>query len=396
MTVKGLFGFLVASTLLAVSAAPAFAQPPKDTLILEGNATQGGSSPTANGANVVYAFTTTECTSLSDTLNLSLRIDNTDGSLGSSYTISFVANGDDSDIVATLPASFSLIDDGVAVSKQIPISIGLLPAGDYSLNIMINTNPGGSAISQPNPSKVHILLHVDECQATAPTCFFTDSGGNFLTDCEGDFVSESSGGRFEIVSGKGKKTVVATNPGQFYYNYLWTNPGGEVEVQILLNGLSANIRPHGANAVHAFTFDTSGFTQDQAAFEMVNKDGTPCGPSGPCTITVGEGETLWVTWHLEVRHGRSNRPERGRDVRGGCGGNHGLRAAGTGQRQQRRGRTDLRCPGAGLQQELGGHSPHLAEGGGPSGPSAFAVDAEQQAGEVGGPRREGAQGTAAT
>ena len=279
-TVKGLFAFLVASTLLAVSAAPAFAQPPKDTLILEGNATLGGASPTVNGANVEYAFTTTDCTSLSDTLNLSLRINNTDGTLGSSYTISFVANGDDSDIVATLPADFSLIDDGVAVSKQIP-------------------------------SKVHILLHVDECQATTPTCFFTDSGGNFLTDCEGEFVSESTGGRFQIVSGKGKKTVVATNPGQFYYNYLWTNPGGEVEVQILLNGLSANMRPHGANAVHAFTFDTSGFTQDQAAFEMVNKDGTPCGPSGPCTITVGEGETLWVTWHLEYVTGGPTDPSAG-------------------------------------------------------------------------------------
>ena len=312
MTVKRLVGFLVASTLLAVSTAPASAQPAKDTLILEGNATVGGSNPTVNGANVVYAFTTTTCTSLSDTLNLSLQINNTDGSAGSSYTVSFVANGDDSEIVPTLPTSFTLTDDGVAVSKQIPIAIGQLAAGDYSLNIMINTDPGSSAISQPNPSKVHILLHVDECQATAPSCFFTDSEGNFLTDCEGELVSESTGGRFQIIGGgKGKKTVVATNPGQFYYNYLWTNPGGEVEVQILLNGLSSNMRPHGANAVHAFTFDTSGFTQDQAAFEMVNTDGTPCGPSGPCTISVGEGETLWVTWHLEYVTGVPVNPAHG-------------------------------------------------------------------------------------
>lgn len=32
---------------------------------------------------------------------------------------------------------------------------------------------------------------------------------------------------------------------------------------------------------------------------MVNQDGTPCGPSGPCTVTVGAGQVLWVTWHLE-------------------------------------------------------------------------------------------------
>ena len=55
----------------------------------------------------------------------------------------------------------------------------------------------------------------------------------------------------------------------------------------------------------------AGFTQDQAAFEMVNKDGTPCGPSGPCTITVGEGETLWVTWHLEYVTGGPTNPSAG-------------------------------------------------------------------------------------
>jgi hypothetical protein len=51
--------------------------------------------------------------------------------------------------------------------------------------------------------------------------------------------------------------------------------------------------------VHAKTFNTSGFTQDLDAFDMVNQDGTPCGPYGPCTINVGQGESLWVTWHLE-------------------------------------------------------------------------------------------------
>jgi hypothetical protein len=117
-----------------------------------------------------------------------------------------------------------------------------------------------------------------------------------LTDCSGADVTTNLGGTFAIVpNAKGK--IVATNPGQFYYNLIWTNPGGSQAVTINLSAI--NLAPQGANAVHALTFNSSGFTQDASAFDMVNEDGTPCGPSGPCTINVATGETLWVTWHLE-------------------------------------------------------------------------------------------------
>jgi hypothetical protein len=43
----------------------------------------------------------------------------------------------------------------------------------------------------------------------------------------------------------------------------------------------------------------TGFTADLAGFDLVNGDGTPCGPTGPCTVTVPSGQYLWVTWHLQ-------------------------------------------------------------------------------------------------
>ena len=53
-----------------------------------------------------------------------------------------------------------------------------------------------------------------------------------------------------------------------------------------------------ANAVHAMVFNSEGFVVDVNNWDMVNQDGTPCGPNGPCTITVDAGMVLWVTWHL--------------------------------------------------------------------------------------------------
>ncbi len=43
---------------------------------------------------------------------------------------------------------------------------------------------------------------------------------------------------------------------------------------------------------------TTGFTDPLADWLFVNSSGQPCGPSGPCTITVPANDTLFVTWHL--------------------------------------------------------------------------------------------------
>jgi len=92
--------------------------------------------------------------------------------------------------------------------------------------------------------------------------------------------------------------IVSTNPGQFYYNMIWTNNAATPEA-VTINLAANNLVPMGANSVHAMTFNSGGFTQNASSFDMVNTNGVPCGPSGPCTITVAAGDTLWVTWHLQ-------------------------------------------------------------------------------------------------
>ena len=137
------------------------------------------------------------------------------------------------------------------------------------------------------------------------TCFFTDSNFLTLTDCSGASVTGKTGGRFQVVS-NAKKIATATNPGQFYYNMLWSNTTGSdqsVTVNLTPSGLipsNTNSLLHPiAQAAHAYFFDTAtGFTDPLADWLFVNSSGQPCGPSGPCTITVPANDTLFVTWHL--------------------------------------------------------------------------------------------------
>lgn len=283
---------------IAVGVMVLFAQPAmaaKDTLTTTANDSGNGSTPDGKGDNWIYAYALSCNSSLSDTLDLDLMITNTKDPSGQFYNISFSATGETGLLHATLPSSFDLYDTGSSVKKYIPITTDSLAPGDYDIKIHINTPPG--ALTEPNPKDIQVKIHVNECTGSEPSCFFTDSNGDFLAGCDGELVSENTGGTFMLVNKK-NGTIVATNPGQFYYNYIWTNDGDGVDVQVNLNNW-VNLVPHGANAVHAYTFGPSGFTQNVEAFDMVNNDGTPCGPSGPCTINVGAGETLWVTWHLE-------------------------------------------------------------------------------------------------
>jgi len=304
IALAGIFAMLVSG--IAMAAAPS-----KDTLQVTAQTSTGGAAPTVVGSNWTYAYTLSCNQTLSDTLPVELMISNTNSSSSTeSYDIGFSKSGDTADIFTTgfdFSETFSLGDDANAVTKNIPISSGVLAPDDYTLNINITTPPG--KLTEPNPKDIKVNVHVEECTASAPSCFFTDSEGDFLADCSGELVSTSEGGTFMLVNKK-NGTTVATNPGQFYYNYLWTNSGEALDVEIQLDGL-VNLAPKGANAVHAYTFGPSGFTQSVEAFDMVNNDGTPCGPDGPCTVHVGAGETLWVTWHLAYEGIGSSHPEAG-------------------------------------------------------------------------------------
>jgi hypothetical protein len=240
-----------------------------------------------------YAITLPSGSSLSDTFPVDLSVSNTNSTTPQSYTIKMNAVGSSTLTAgASVPTGFSLTDNGAVTTENVVVSTGTLPDGNYNLNIQIDSDPAGQLTTDHNT--IHIQVVVGS--SSTMDCFLTSSDFLFLTDCTGADVNGSSGGTFQIVS-NAKGRVVATNPGQFYYNAIWLNTGATRSIQINLG--QTNLSTMGANSVHAMTFDATGFTADLAGFDLVNGDGTPCGPTGPCTVTVPSGQYLWVTWHLQ-------------------------------------------------------------------------------------------------
>lgn len=293
-------GLAVATIVLGVRAtmSAAGAPPPsKDTFSMTALTSSNGVVPTSNGnpSEWFYAYCTSASTPVIDTLHTSQVVTNTNGVTPQSYTVTYSGVGGLlSAFTLPSPASFSMSDNGAAVMKDIGLNTGILAPGTYAGQIQIDATPASGI--QPSHTTVHVQVTVgDGCGGGSSSCFFTDSDYNLLHDCAGAEVTGNSGGTFQIVA-NGKK-ITATNPGQFYYNMIWTNPGATQDVQINLN--ASNLTPMGANSVHAYVFDTAGFSANLTSWELVNSNGTPCGPSGPCTVNVPLGKTLWVTWHLE-------------------------------------------------------------------------------------------------
>jgi len=305
--------------LALVAAGQLVAQPPKDTLVVTAQTSFGSAgsvSPTVPGNapnQWFYAFSLSSGGSLSQTFPVDFQLNNTNNNTPQSVTVSFNAVGGLGGSV-TVPGSFSISDNGVTQSYNITISTGALAPGDYGANVQVKANPN---VQMPHDT-IHIQVHV----SNGVSCFLTDSDFNLLKDCSGADVTTNSGGTFLIVA-NAKGRVVATNPGQFYYNVIWPNPGSATTVTVTFS--SSGLSPQGANAVHALTFTSSGFVDDFSNWDMVNQDGTPCGPSGPCTITVGAGETLWVTWHLSF----SGIGQSASGISASCPGNVTVSATGT-------------------------------------------------------------------
>lgn len=313
----------IAALFLALALAGATtlaAAPPKDTLQVTAQTSYGSAgsvSPTVPGNapnQWFYAFSLSAGGSLSQTFPVEFQLDNTNSTLGQSVMVSFNPVGFLGPFI-TVPASFSISDNSVPVTYNIVISTPALQPGDYVGNVQIRARPD---VTMPHDT-IHIQVHVN---SDPTSCFLTDSDFNLLTDCSGTPVTGNSGGTFLIV-GNSKGRVVATNPGQFYYNMIWSNFGGPQTLTINLSATGLN--PQGANAVHALVFNPSGFVIDASNWDMVNQDGTPCGPTGPCTISVPAGHVLWVTWHLS--YAGIGRPSAG--ISSSCPGNVSVSATGT-------------------------------------------------------------------
>ncbi len=298
---KSFKGVAVLVLLLAVIALPAFAaQSVPTTVTVTPSASNGGVNPTfasnAGEWQAFYDFGTTA--SISDTIPVQLSASST----ATSWTVTLHFGPPNAGNMpgVTLPSDVTLNQSSSSATVYISINTGALASGPYNENFHVSIvpnsdSPRATLHDAPSTKGFHLTVQGDP---QTIRCFTTDSDFNFLTDCAGNPVTSGSGGRFVIVTNNKKNIEVATNPGQFYYNVLWTNTTGSDQVVGVTFALSG-VAPQGAQAIHARAFP-NGFVVDAATFELVN-DSIPGGSdptAGIQNITVKAGWTLWVDLHL--------------------------------------------------------------------------------------------------
>ncbi len=310
------FGFSVLLIFMigAANVSALMASPAKDTMVVNAANSDTGIQPFVPGQAPNQWFYHYVCVasgaSIEDTLHISLRLGNERGdSTPVISTVSFSVHGNPTlrDAVS-VPSPVSVTAGGSTVFIDFPISTGSLADGVYVANIQLSVSPASKV--QLAHDTIHIQVRVggDGC-AAPPTCFITDSAFGALLDCSGNPVAlESSfGGTFAIVY-NAKKTVVSTNPGQFYYNLIWTNNTGDShDISLTMSKSDATLKTTGTNALHVAVFESGDLDPANplvSQFDAVNTNGTPCGTgttgTTTCktTVTLGAGQTIWVTWHL--------------------------------------------------------------------------------------------------
>jgi hypothetical protein len=300
----------IAAMAMCMSMTMSAVGPPKDTITVTALTSDNGVVPTSPQPfphTWFYVICVPSGGSLSDTLRLHFTDTDTNTSTGEIATISFSAVGNPT-LTSGITVPSNIVMDDVTntdADVAVPISMANPPDGNYTANLQISASPSnGFSLSHDT---IHIQVTVGgACNPSSEiSCFFTDSNFLDLTDCSGAEVTGNTGGTFQIVTNS-KKIATATNPGQFYYNMLWSNTTGSDQT-VTVNLTPTNLIPSNTNsllkpiaqAAHAYFFDTAtGFTDPLADWNFVNSSGQPCGPSGPCTITVPANDTLFVTWHL--------------------------------------------------------------------------------------------------
>jgi hypothetical protein len=283
------------SAIALMATAPTWGAPPvKDTLLVTGGTDSAGFTPSVNPNDNQYHYATTVCagSSVADTIPIELDLSN-DNLLGSIFTVTLQAVGQIASSV-TVDGPFTMTAPSSATGHAFLNTTSLFAPSNHTFNVQIDANPSNGVTLQH--ATLHVLVHVIDCTQgpPPPSCFLTDSSGLFLTDCSGNAVE--SGGEFLIIVNQ--KKITATNPGQFYYNFVWTNKTGGPVTFTSLGLVGTNVVPTGTNSVHVLIYDASSFI---ANFDDVNTSGVPCGTNGAVCktpITVPDGDTLWLTWHV--------------------------------------------------------------------------------------------------
>jgi hypothetical protein len=307
---KTIFKTLICAALCCAAGSAFAGGPPKDIITVTAEQSTNGVVPTSPQPfprTWFYVICVPTGGNLSDTLHIHFTDTNNNSTTGEIATVSFGAVGNPNLTSGiTVPGNVVLDDTtNTFADVDVPLSKSGLADGTYHANLQISVSPPGSFTITHDT--IHIQVTVGgACNPSSEiSCFFTDSNFLDLTDCSGASVDGNSGGRFQIVT-NAKKIATATNPGQFYYNMLWSNTTGS-DQDVTVNLSSVNLAPSNTNslgqpiaqAAHAYFFDTAtGFTNPLADWLFVNSSGQKCGPSGPCTITVPANNTLFVTWHL--------------------------------------------------------------------------------------------------
>jgi hypothetical protein len=318
MRLKKLVVIFSSILMLVLTSTMLLAVPPtKDTMtVTAGNSTDLGIQPFVPGNAQNQWFYNYTCvqtgTSLSDTIPITFTLDNAGGgSIIANVTLTAHGNPTLAGAISFSPNAvpFAVTAGGSTVTEDIVISTGALAVGVYDANVQISTDMPSKVTL--NHDTIHIrVLVANDCTDPPQACFITDSSFNALLDCSGNPIAleSSSGGTFQI-NFNAKNIIVATNPGQFYYNLIWTNStGADHNISLTMTNYTPNtLMTKGTNALHAFVFGSGQIDPTQplvGQFDTVNDDGTPCGTgtANPAicksVVTVHAGETLWVTWHL--------------------------------------------------------------------------------------------------
>jgi hypothetical protein len=297
---KSMF-FAVVACLGVLMSTLALAAPPKDSLVITGLTDSNGFAPTLNGSpsEFFYATTVPAGTSVADIIPVQFdAYNNPSTPTPETYTVTFNAVGQVASAISFDTSSFPITDTTTGLVHYVYINTSALGVGDYHANVQISATGTGSAKIDLTHSTLHLLIHVVPAEGPIPpNCYITDSSGLLLSDCAGN--AANTGGEFLVVSNQ--KKITATNPGQFYYNFVWTNNTGSPVTFTSLGLTGTNVVPAGTNSVHVLIYDKTGFTYN---FDDVNTIGTPCGQvGGTCKspITVPDQQTLWLTWHVSYQ-----------------------------------------------------------------------------------------------
>lgn len=282
-----------------------------------GTSTPGGIIPDVSGVNAVYNYTIYDGQAVNDEIPVQICMTGSAGTGWTSIDVDFSSPSPNLPGVTVPGNETFLVGASLPDCRNVNISIasGALNLADPSVSEiftsnfhMSDANPVPSSGSDKPKANYADVKNFQINVVVLPTppgsnvsCFLTDSSGLFLTDCSGSLVNQSGSeddGRFTIVTNNKKGIEVATNPGQFYYNFVWKNTTG-AEQTVTVDFTRTGVMAQGTQAIHSAVFNEYLSTVNPVIFDEANSNGIPDGKDdNASSVVVPAGSSLLVTYHL--------------------------------------------------------------------------------------------------